>query len=196
MSRSRIEINPVSEELKLSAYTKVKYAIKVSSIIKPDRCSNCGAHDTEIDICGHHPDYNNPLDVTWLCRSCHMMLHARQWGWKSREIKGNTARTTINGKAVRLPTLKESPFVQAGLLKDGAIDERDYFASNPDLLADLLACLTSEEVKVSFLRYSRGMTLAAAGKVMGCTSENIRQKELIILHKLRRAYKRITKDAA
>lgn len=34
-------------------------------------CAECGAHDVE----AHHADYAQPLEVTWLCRPCHLRLH-------------------------------------------------------------------------------------------------------------------------
>jgi len=37
-------------------------------------CIKCGAKKTE----AHHPDYNNPLDVEWLCRSCHLAEHGKK----------------------------------------------------------------------------------------------------------------------
>lgn len=38
-------------------------------------CAQCGKTPTD----GHHHDYSKPLDVTWLCRSCHMRLHGAEW---------------------------------------------------------------------------------------------------------------------
>lgn len=38
----------------------------------PAPCERCGDVDTEM----HHDDYDAPLDVRWLCRSCHLALHA------------------------------------------------------------------------------------------------------------------------
>jgi hypothetical protein len=35
-------------------------------------CWECGALDVE----GHHPDYDAPLDVVWLCVTHHKQLHA------------------------------------------------------------------------------------------------------------------------
>ena len=41
--------------------------------IKRGRCAACG---TSEDVHGHHEDYARPLDVTWLCASCHRLYHA------------------------------------------------------------------------------------------------------------------------
>jgi len=39
--------------------------------ISRKNCLFCGAKKTE----GHHPDYNKPLRVVWLCKICHEKLH-------------------------------------------------------------------------------------------------------------------------
>jgi hypothetical protein len=43
-------------------------------IERPDRCSSCGA---ECKPQGHHADYSKPLEVTWLCRACHLAEHSK-----------------------------------------------------------------------------------------------------------------------
>ena len=43
-------------------------------------CFNCGSEQSQM----HHPDYNKPLLITWLCRSCHLFLHNVE-----RETLGN-----------------------------------------------------------------------------------------------------------
>ena len=51
-----------------------KTQIRNGSIIRPESCSVCG------NPCvaeGHHKDYTKPLEVMWLCRSCHKRVHAR-----------------------------------------------------------------------------------------------------------------------
>jgi ribosome-binding protein aMBF1 (putative translation factor) len=42
------------------------------ALFVPDNCSNCNA------ICkphAHHPDYNEPDNIMWLCHSCHVKIH-------------------------------------------------------------------------------------------------------------------------
>lgn len=40
--------------------------------VKMEPCRVCGENKSE----GHHPDYNHPLDVVWLCRKHHREVHA------------------------------------------------------------------------------------------------------------------------
>lgn len=34
-------------------------------------CEKCNSQDSEM----HHEDYSKPLEIIWLCRSCHLKLH-------------------------------------------------------------------------------------------------------------------------
>lgn len=54
---------------------KVWYAIKTGKLVRPDACSRCGK---ECRPEAAHHDYAKPLDVIWLCRSCH-----RKWDRES-----------------------------------------------------------------------------------------------------------------
>jgi hypothetical protein len=45
-------------------------AIKTGELVK-EPCVSCGAIKSE----AHHPAYSKPLDVIWLCRSCHNKEH-------------------------------------------------------------------------------------------------------------------------
>ena len=54
-----------------NAYRVVEAAIKAGILVKPDACSICGCNKDEHRIEAHHYDYTKPLDVIWLCSSCH-----------------------------------------------------------------------------------------------------------------------------
>jgi hypothetical protein len=51
-------------------------AVRDGRVFKPDKCEACGATDCRID--GHHDDYAKPLEVKWVCRSCHMEIHRQE----------------------------------------------------------------------------------------------------------------------
>lgn len=50
----------------------VKYAILRGDMERPCECNSCGVGCFPD---GHHDDYGKPLDVKWLCKSCHKTLH-------------------------------------------------------------------------------------------------------------------------
>ncbi len=54
------------------AHRAVCLAVKVGKLVRPDVCEGCG-HESYVE--GHHTDYSRPLDVVWLCRSCHGKAH-------------------------------------------------------------------------------------------------------------------------
>jgi len=57
---------------KKNAASKLYRAVKNSKITRPEVCSTC-SRKTKLQ--GHHEDYDKPLDVVWLCASCHKKLH-------------------------------------------------------------------------------------------------------------------------
>lgn len=56
-----------------AATTKVSTAIRSKKLIRPMFCliPECDKKPE-----AHHPDYDRPLDVVWLCRAHHMQAHA------------------------------------------------------------------------------------------------------------------------
>jgi helix-turn-helix resolvase-like protein len=63
-SRAR-RYNPKQE----NAHYQVKKAVRDGTLVRPGACSECG--DTTRRIEAHHPSYDAPLDVIWLCTPCH-----------------------------------------------------------------------------------------------------------------------------
>jgi hypothetical protein len=56
-----------------SARQKVKQALRIGKIVRPGECEICG-EDRELQA--HHTDYTKPLDVVFLCVSCHASVHS------------------------------------------------------------------------------------------------------------------------
>src|SRR5262245_1452058 len=54
------------------AHAAVRKAIKEGRLVR-EPCSICGAVEVE----AHHWDYDQPLEVQWLCRRHHALAHAR-----------------------------------------------------------------------------------------------------------------------
>jgi len=50
------------------AYAKVQSEIRLGRLAKPDKCTLCKSSRS---LRAHHSDYDRPLDVLWVCESCH-----------------------------------------------------------------------------------------------------------------------------
>lgn len=59
-----------NNKYKCSLRAKTRDAVK-KGLIKKEPCNICNSKKSEI----HHNDYDNYLDITWLCRNCHAILH-------------------------------------------------------------------------------------------------------------------------
>ncbi|NIO76290.1 MAG: hypothetical protein GTN69_10510 [Armatimonadetes bacterium] len=63
----------VFQSAQSSAHAKVAAAIQSGDLVRPGLCSECNA---ECKPVAHHDSYDKPLNVRWLCRSCHGKHHA------------------------------------------------------------------------------------------------------------------------
>lgn len=54
------------------AARKLVYQAVQSGELEREPCEECGSTE---NVQAHHEDYSRPLDVTWLCFSCHQKLH-------------------------------------------------------------------------------------------------------------------------
>ena len=72
MNRSRQKWDKNNKH-KRAAHIILGNAVRNGKVLKPNKCEQCGAKPNRIE--GHHSDYAKPLDVTWLCRKCHVEAH-------------------------------------------------------------------------------------------------------------------------
>jgi hypothetical protein len=72
IGKERSEKHRSSEKYKQKhkAHNVLQRAVKSNVLIKKN-CEWCGNKKSE----AHHEDYTKPLDVIWLCRSCHFIRH-------------------------------------------------------------------------------------------------------------------------
>jgi hypothetical protein len=80
-SKNRDKVNAISrkrnsrDKIKLKARSAIGHMVrKAKKIQRPFFCEHCG-HACKAQA--HHPDYNLPLKVIWLCSECHYRLHSR-----------------------------------------------------------------------------------------------------------------------
>jgi len=74
-TRAWIAANPDRRRLSECARKKVYRAIRTGRLIRPDACQECGQ---SCRAQAAHADYSRPLDVLWLCASCHAVWDHRQ----------------------------------------------------------------------------------------------------------------------
>jgi hypothetical protein len=62
---------------KIDARLILNVAVRTWAVVRPQNCERCGR---QAKVHGHHDDYDRPLEVEWLCASCHMSHHAAVGG--------------------------------------------------------------------------------------------------------------------
>ncbi|KKM95884.1 hypothetical protein LCGC14_1183610 [marine sediment metagenome] len=86
LARTYRKVNP-SMVCKVNKNYRLKYPERIRAnnylnnsiisgkIVKPLLCSNCLKGTTSNNLHGHHSNYSKPLDVIWLCTTCHGIEH-------------------------------------------------------------------------------------------------------------------------
>lgn len=77
------------------AQNMLEQAIIRGEVIRRTTCENCGESgvfkDGRTKVQAHHPDYNRPLEVLWLCQPCHHEWHKHN---KAKEVMPEEADTS------------------------------------------------------------------------------------------------------
>ena len=61
-----------TKEQKQFAHYCIKNLVRSKRITPPKQCSACNT--INFSLFAHHPDYEKPYQVMWLCNSCHVKL--------------------------------------------------------------------------------------------------------------------------
>ena len=60
---------------KYKAHYYISMALQKRILTRPEKCSSC---DNKKFIVAHHENYFKPLEVIWVCRSCHLRIHGKK----------------------------------------------------------------------------------------------------------------------
>jgi len=60
------------------ARTKITYLRQANKINPKNKCEICFQYKTTV---AHHQDYSKPMDVKWVCKRCHHILHTMYKIW-------------------------------------------------------------------------------------------------------------------
>lgn len=72
---------PEPDAEKRAARVLLGNALRDGKVSRPGHCQMCAQFCTPH---GHHDDYSKPLDVLWVCTSCHAAIH-KYWRAKTRK---------------------------------------------------------------------------------------------------------------
>lgn len=59
-----------SNKPKYKARFAVTTALRSGKIVKPEQCCKCQKVTSKLEA--HHEDYDKPLEIMWMCRTCHV----------------------------------------------------------------------------------------------------------------------------
>lgn len=93
-----------------ASYNELHSALRSGRVRKPRRCSACRRPKR---LEAHHRDHSRPLDVEWVCSSCHGELRRRLLMWGDMpvalrsSVREKAKRESISIRALILSLLKE-----------------------------------------------------------------------------------------
>jgi len=120
------------------AQNLLEQAIEDGKVVRQTVCEACGTtgifKDGRTAIQAHHPDYDKPLEVMWLCQPCHHEIH-----------RANTAKEVI---ATELNRQKAYSF-----LRGGSHDYANHFPVPGSDEARRMTVTSGERCCELFLRY-------------------------------------------
>jgi ribosomal protein S27AE len=87
----------IDEKKANRARRRIYYLISSGTLIRPRYCPKCGK---ETLVRAHHEDYDEPLEIQWVCSSCHSLMDTANHKPKKRgrcnDGRGNRPKTERN----------------------------------------------------------------------------------------------------
>lgn len=65
------------DPVKAKARSLVHAALRNGHLVKPACCEKCKSKPASRDLQAHHKDYSKPLEVVWLCTTCHGVTYRK-----------------------------------------------------------------------------------------------------------------------
>jgi hypothetical protein len=93
--------------IKILAHKLANAAKTRGEIAVPESCEHCGASGKRLEM--HHEDYSKPLDVIFLCKSCHGIA---DYKLKSRVKKSSSVPGAGSGEGQQFNSPDSSPLSQ------------------------------------------------------------------------------------
>jgi len=72
---------PEPDAEKRAARVALGNTLRDGRVVRPEHCEMCA---TACAPHGHHDDYSKPLDVLWVCTTCHAAIH-KYWRAKTKK---------------------------------------------------------------------------------------------------------------
>lgn len=74
----------MNKSLMSVVHLQATYAVRAGILVDPGVCEKCGRSYSRLHK--HHPDYHKPLDVVWLCPSCHTKEHPKPNPYEGKPV--------------------------------------------------------------------------------------------------------------
>ena len=82
---------------KTIARSRLHTAVENGTIIPSKICADCDGNGVgKGGIIAHHPNYNKPLDVIWVCMSCHAKRHGNGKFRRPKTTRNNKIMNYVN----------------------------------------------------------------------------------------------------
>lgn len=124
------------------------YSLKVGKIKKSGCCDLCNGVD--VPLSAHHVDYGKPLEIIWLCSTCHGLVHRKNHKLNPKNNK-QTFITNMNEKFETVSINITIPVENYCAIKNKSIKSKIPMSK---IIKDLIMCnfsVQDEQLQFKFM---------------------------------------------